>query len=68
MTNGSAARAPSNGGGSFSGARHHPGMFDRFADRIATVTARAWFFAACVALVAVWLRSSCDRPWGSKMT
>lgn len=32
-------------------------VFDRFADRIARVTARAWFFAACVALVVVWLPS-----------
>lgn len=36
---------------------HHAGMFDKFADRVATVTARAWFFAACIALVAVWLPS-----------
>lgn len=34
-----------------------PGVFDRFADRIAAVTAQAWFFAACVALIAVWLPS-----------
>lgn len=31
--------------------------FDRFAGRVATVTARAWFFAGCVALVVVWAPS-----------
>ena len=34
-----------------------PGFFDRFADAVAHVTARAWFFAACVALVIIWLPS-----------
>lgn len=53
----SADRGPSGSDGEPSAARHHPGMFDRFADRIAAITARAWFFAACVALVAVWLPS-----------
>lgn len=33
------------------------GLFDRFADRIARFTSRAWFFAACVALVILWLPS-----------
>lgn len=33
------------------------GMFDRFADAVARVTAKAWFFAACVALVALWAPS-----------
>lgn len=32
-------------------------IFDRFADQVARVTARAWFFAACAALVVVWLPS-----------
>lgn len=32
-------------------------IFDRFADRIAAVTARAWFFALCVAIVVGWLPS-----------
>jgi len=35
----------------------HVGVFDRFADAVARVTAKAWFFAACVALVAVWAPS-----------
>lgn len=34
-----------------------PTVFDRVADRVAVVTARTWFFAACVALIAVWLPS-----------
>jgi low affinity Fe/Cu permease len=34
-----------------------PGMFDRFADVVNKVTARAWFFAACVALVVLWAPS-----------
>lgn len=33
------------------------GVFDRFADQVAKVTARAWFFAACVALVLLWAPS-----------
>lgn len=32
-------------------------VFDRFADTVSRVTARAWFFAACVALVALWAPS-----------
>jgi low affinity Fe/Cu permease len=32
----------------------HQGIFDKFADSVARVTARAWFFAACVALVIAW--------------
>jgi low affinity Fe/Cu permease len=34
-----------------------PGLFDRFADRVSRVTAKAWFFTACVALVIVWAPS-----------
>lgn len=34
-----------------------PGFFDRFADAVATVTAKAWFFAACVLLVLLWAPS-----------
>lgn len=30
-------------------------MFDRLADTVGRVTAKAWFFAACVALVVAWL-------------
>lgn len=32
-------------------------VFDRFADVVARTTARAWFFVACVVLVAVWIPS-----------
>lgn len=32
-------------------------IFDKFADQVARVTARAWFFSACVALVVVWAPS-----------
>jgi low affinity Fe/Cu permease len=32
-------------------------VFDRFADLVSRVTARAWFFAACVTLVALWAPS-----------
>lgn len=39
------------------GAKRGPGVFDRLADRVAVVTARAGFFAACVALVVIWLPS-----------
>lgn len=38
-------------------AQSKPGPFDRFADLVSRVTAKAWFFAACVALVASWLPS-----------
>lgn len=34
-----------------------PGVFDRFASGVSQVTARAWFFAGCVALVIAWLPS-----------
>jgi low affinity Fe/Cu permease len=34
-----------------------PGLFDRIADAVAKVAARAWFFAACVALIVIWLPS-----------
>lgn len=34
-----------------------PGIFDRFADAVATVTAKAWFFAACLTLVVIWAPS-----------
>lgn len=37
--------------------RNGPNFFDKIADRVAVFTARAWFFAACVALVAAWLPS-----------
>lgn len=37
--------------------RRGPTVFDHLADHVAAVTARAWFFAACVALIAVWLPS-----------
>lgn len=32
-------------------------LFDRFADAVASVTAKAWFFAACVLLVVLWVPS-----------
>jgi low affinity Fe/Cu permease len=32
-------------------------LFDRFADAVASVTAKAWFFAACVVLVVLWAPS-----------
>lgn len=32
-------------------------VFDRVADTVARITARAWFFAACVALVVLWAPS-----------
>jgi low affinity Fe/Cu permease len=32
-------------------------VFDRFADLVSRVTARAWFFAACVTLVVLWAPS-----------
>lgn len=31
--------------------------FDRFAEAVSRVVSRAWFFAACVAMVAVWMPS-----------
>ena len=34
-----------------------PTWFDRFADAVNSFTSRAWFFAACVVLVALWLPS-----------
>lgn len=34
-----------------------PGLFDRFADHVAASTAKAGFFAACVALIVLWLPS-----------
>lgn len=34
-----------------------PGIFDRFADAVARVTAKAWFFACCVLLVTLWAPS-----------
>lgn len=34
-----------------------PTKFDRFATAVAGVVARAWFFAACVLLVVVWVPS-----------
>jgi low affinity Fe/Cu permease len=37
--------------------RGKPGVFDRFADTVAAVTAKAWFFAACVGLVVLWAPS-----------
>lgn len=40
-----------------SDAHDEVGVFDRFADVVSRVTARAWFFAACVALVVMWLPS-----------
>lgn len=33
------------------------GFFDRFADGADRFTSRAWFFAACVALVVLWVPS-----------
>jgi low affinity Fe/Cu permease len=33
------------------------GKFDRFATWVAEFTARAWFFAACLALVLIWAPS-----------
>lgn len=35
----------------------HVGPFDRFADAVARLTAKAWFFAGCVALVVLWAPS-----------
>lgn len=40
-----------------SGEDGEPGFFDRFADAVAHVTAKAWFFAGCVLLVALWAPS-----------
>lgn len=37
--------------------RDKVGLFDRLADAVARVTAKAWFFAACVALVLLWAPS-----------
>ncbi|MEV0822532.1 low affinity iron permease family protein [Nonomuraea rubra] len=37
-----------------SGVDGRRGVFDRFADRVARFTSRAWFFAACVLLVLGW--------------
>lgn len=37
--------------------RERPSLFDRFADRAAALSGRAWFFAACVLLVLVWAPS-----------
>lgn len=37
--------------------KSRPTLFDRFADVVARVTSRAWFFALCVALVVVWVPS-----------
>lgn len=37
--------------------RDKVGLFDRFADAVARVTAKAWFFAACVVLVLLWAPS-----------
>lgn len=37
--------------------RRRPSLFDRFADRAAAFTSKAWFFAACVLLVVVWAPS-----------
>lgn len=37
--------------------RERPSLFDRFADTVAAFTSRAWFFAACMLLVALWLPS-----------
>lgn len=34
-----------------------PGMFDRLAEMVSDVTARAVFFAACVALIVLWVPS-----------
>lgn len=30
-------------------------VFDRLADTVGRITARAWFFAACVALILAWI-------------
>jgi low affinity Fe/Cu permease len=35
----------------------HVSWFDRFAGAVSTVTGRAWFFAACTALVIGWVPS-----------
>jgi low affinity Fe/Cu permease len=32
-------------------------VFDRFADAVSRVTAKAWFFAGCLALVVIWAPS-----------
>lgn len=40
-----------------SGEDDEVGVFDKFADAVARITAKAWFFAACVALVALWAPS-----------
>lgn len=39
------------------------GWFDRFAGAASRIVSRAWFFAACVALIVVWLPSY--PLWGS---
>jgi low affinity Fe/Cu permease len=38
-------------------ASKRPGVFDRFADHVAGFTSKAWFFAACVVMVLIWLPS-----------
>lgn len=33
-------------------------IFDRFADKVGLYTAKSWFFAACLALVLLWVPSN----------
>lgn len=40
-----------------SGVSPHVGPFDRFAGAASRIVSRAWFFAACLLLVAVWAPS-----------
>lgn len=39
-----------------------PSVFDRFADTVNTFTSKAWFFAACAALIVVWAPSILILP------
>lgn len=40
-----------------SGVDDEPGRFDKLSSRVADTVARAWFFCACVLMVAVWAPS-----------
>lgn len=40
-----------------SAGQSRPSLFDRFADTVSRLVSKAWFFAACVALVLLWAPS-----------
>jgi low affinity Fe/Cu permease len=40
-----------------SAGQSRPSLFDRFADVVSRLVSKAWFFAACVALVLLWAPS-----------